>query len=190
MYNKLFDHRHPKITLLHRFDTAYRTRWCKPGCLNNPRPRVLSERAISRLAWLSQHVPPRVHAANVRLHLNAWHTRRRYQQKDESPCCFCGRQVLDSLEHIFQCDLVRSLFPHSWRGNLSKCFFLSGVDDEVLLASILVYGMYAHHCAARHSSTPAHTESKASIARLIGELSVNRHLSRIWWEYENFYYGR
>ena len=75
---------------------------------------------------------------------------------------------MDSLEHIFHCDLIRSLFPAGWRGNLSKCFFLSGGEDEVLLASILWYGIYAHHCAARHSSTRAHIESKASTARAMG----------------------
>jgi hypothetical protein len=190
VYNAVFDHAHPKATLLHRFDTAYRTRWIKLGCLNDSRPRVLSERAISRLAWLSQHVPPRVHVANVRLHLNAWHTKRRYQQTNLTACYFCGRQVVDSLEHIFHCDLIRSLFPARWRGNLSKCFFLSGGQDEVLLASLLLYGIYAHHCAARHSSTPTHIESKASIARLIGELSVNKQVYQVWMEHLNFHYGR
>jgi hypothetical protein len=151
---------------------------------------VLSERAISRLAWLSQHVPPRVHVANVRLHLNAWHTKHRYQQTNLSACYFCGRQGVDSLEHIFHCDLIRSLFPARWRGNLSKCFFLSGGQDEVLLASLLLYGIYAHHCAARHSSTPTHIESKASIARLIGELSVNKQVYQVWMEHLNFHYGR
>jgi len=190
VYDAVFDHAHPRVTLLHRFDSAYRTRWIKLGCLNDHRPRVLSERAISRLAWLSPHVPPRVHVANVRLHLNAWHTKRRYQQTDLTPCHFCGKQVVDSLEHIFHCDLVRLLFPSAWRGNISRCFFLSGGDEDVLLASILLYGIYAHHCAARHSSTPAHIESKDSIARLIGELSVNRKVYQLWIEHLNFSYGR
>jgi len=189
IYSKIFDHVHPKVTLFNRFDEAYRKRWCKPGCLNIPRPRMLSEKAINRLLWLSQHVPPRVHTANIRLHLNAWHTRRRYQQKGTSKCHFCGIQVIDSLEHIFQCDLVRSVFPTQWREDVSKCFFLSGVDNEVLLASILIYGIYAHHCAARHSSTPAHIESKASIVRLIGELSLSRQLSQIRYEHFNFHSG-
>jgi len=126
VYSALFDRAHPKATLFQRFDMAYRTRWIKPGCLNDPRPRVLSERAIGRLAWLSQHVPPRVHIANVRLHLNAWHTRRRYQQQGVIQCYFSGKHLVDSLEHIFHCDLVRSVFPIEWRGNLSKVFFLSG----------------------------------------------------------------
>ena len=69
-------------------------------------------------------------------------------------------------------------------------FFLSGEEDEVLLASILAYGIYSHHCAARHSSSQAHIESKASIARLIGELSVNKQVSQIWYDHCNFYYGR
>ena len=63
-------------------------------------------------------------------------------------------------------------------------------DEDVLLASILLYGIYAHHCAARHSSTPAHIESKDSIARLIGELSVNRQVYQLWIEHLNFSYGR
>ena len=46
VYNALFDDAHPRITLLNRFDAAYRSRWCKPGCLNNPKLRVLSKRAI------------------------------------------------------------------------------------------------------------------------------------------------
>ena len=99
---------------------------------------MLSDRAIGRLAWLSQHVPSRVHIANVRLHLNAWHTKRRYQQKGEIQSYFCGKYVVDSLEHIFHCDLIRLVFPIKWRTNLSKCFLLSGEEDEVLLASILV----------------------------------------------------
>jgi hypothetical protein len=36
------------------FDMAYRTRWIKPGCLNDPRPRVLSERAyfLKKHSWI------------------------------------------------------------------------------------------------------------------------------------------
>ena len=87
--------------------------------------------------------------------------------------------MVDSLEHIFHCSLVRPIFPPRWQGDLSKCF-LSVEEGDDVLASLLVNGVYAHHCAARHASTPAHAESKASIARLIGDLVVSRHLSRIW----------
>jgi hypothetical protein len=54
----------------------------------------------------------------------------------------------------------------------------------------LLYGIYAHHCAARHSSTPTHIESKASIARLIGELSVTKQVYDLWMQHLTFQYGR
>ena len=37
VYGAVFDHAHPRVTLLHRFDSAYRTRWIKLGCLNDRR---------------------------------------------------------------------------------------------------------------------------------------------------------
>jgi len=184
IYRHIFDDNHPKTFLLQRFDQSFRSRWCKPGCLNNPKPRALSEKAIRKLGWLSGLVPPRVHAANIRLHLNAWHTNRRYQKKCVTPCYFCARPVQDSLEHIFCCEAVQSVFPSNWRGNVAKCFFLAGSqDDEVLLASLLVYGVYSFHCAARHSSTPTYVEVKASILRLIGEIPLSKRVSGVWYQY-------
>ena len=101
VYQCLFDHTHPKVSLMHRFDKAYRERWSKPGCLNIPRPRVLSEKAISRLN------------------------------------------------------------------------------------SLLVCGLYVFHCWTRHSSTMAecHKETKASITRLMAEVSMCARLPTSWSRY-------
>ena len=125
----------------------------------------------------------RVHAANIRLHLNAWHTNSRYKKKMLTSCYFCARQVQDSLEHIFHCHVVQSVFPRGWRGDVAKCLFLSShTEDDILLASILVYGLYAFHCSARHSETPRHSELKGSILRLIGKVSFDMRLSNLWRE--------
>ena len=128
----IFDFIHPKSYLYERFDDAYRKRWCKKQNLNDPRARMLSERAMHRLQWLAGYFPPRAHAANVRLHLNAWHTQRRYQIKTYSPCCFCSSQVLDSIKHILWCPSLQSLFPPVWHGNKAKRFFLAGPLEDVI----------------------------------------------------------
>ena len=182
VYVAVFDHIHPKIYLYERFDEVYRLRWCKKQNLNDPRARVLSERAIRRLLWLAGHFPPRAHAANVRLHLNAWHTNRRYQSRKYSPCCFCKADVIDSIEHILWCPSLQSLFPAAWRGNKAKCFFLAGpAEDEILLGGMLVYGIYAFHCFARHSCDTS--ESNDAIIRLITEVSWNTKTLRIWFDH-------
>jgi hypothetical protein len=90
---------------------------------------------------------------------------------------------------------MRSVFPAGWWNHLSHSSVWSGGEDEVFLASILLYGIYRHHGAAshlgaaRHSNTPAHIESMASIAWLIGEPSVHRQVSLLWWGYFKFQYG-
>ena len=149
------------------------------------RPRALSERAVRRLLWLSEQVPPRVHAANVRLHLNGWHTNNRYQNKSKTPCYVCGNLVLDSIEHFLHCQSIRQIFLPRWRGDVAKCFFLAGPSEaDILLSGMLVYGIYSFHCFARHSTHPTHIESTAGIMRLIGEVSWSQRASKLLWEHE------
>ena len=81
----LFDGHHPVGAFSKRLGMAYRTRWC--NSLGIPRPRALCERVTSRLLWLSEREHPRVHTANIRLHLKGWHSARRYQSM--SRCAFC-----------------------------------------------------------------------------------------------------
>ncbi len=190
IYKAIFDHLHPKIFLYERLDEAYRHRWCKLYNLNDPRARVLSERAIRRLHWLSGYFPPRAHAANVRLHLNAWHTERRYRGKYPSrysQCCFCNLRVVDSIEHFLWCTCLQRLFPPSWRGNKAKCFFLAGpAEEEILLGGMLVYGIYAFHCFARHANDTS--EPLLAIIRLIMEVSWNAKAMSTWIEHTRHLY--
>ena len=105
---------------------------------------------------------------NICLHLNGWHTNARYQDKNKTPCYFCGMPVWDSLEHIFHCVAIQAMFPNPWRGDMARCFFLaSSLEDEVLLASMIVYGLYSFHCLARHSSAPTHLDAKGAVFRMI-----------------------
>ena len=164
---------------------AYRTRWCKERCLGDPRPRMLSERAVRRLLWLSTQVPPRVHTSNIRFHLNGFHTNSRYQIRTITPCYFCGRPVQDSIEHILVCSSIQRIFPEHWRGNMARCFFLAGpAEDDILLGAMLVYGIYAFHCYARHSPTPTHVESTAAVLRMVGEVAWSSRASTLLFKHQ------
>jgi hypothetical protein len=95
---------------------------------------VLSERAISRLAWLSRHAPPRTHVANVSLHLNVWHSKCRYQQNKFylMVLLWYNRQVVDSLEHISNATLLAYCFLYGGGDIYPNVSFSQGGQDVVL----------------------------------------------------------
>ena len=133
-------------------------------------------------------MPPRVHTANIRLHLSAFHTNARYQIRISSACYFCGRPVQDSIEHLLVCSSVQKIFPQDWRGNMAKCFFLAGPEEEdILLGAMLVYGIYAFHCHARHAHANI-AESPAAVLRLVGEVGWPARASTIIFEHRSQMY--
>ena len=190
VYNLLFDHVHPIQALYNRFDDVYRNRWCKLNIFQLPRVRALCDRSINTLAWLSSQVPPRVHTANIRLQLNAWHTERRYQRRVRCrPCSFCrNNNNEDKLEHIFYCYVAKNIFPLRWRvgsDSIARCFFLRhDSDDDLLLGALLVYGLYAYHCHARHDAGRiSGPEATQAVIRLIASSPWHGRLGRIWNDY-------
>ena len=84
VYNTFFDDIYTIGAATLRLENVYRTRWCTPRVLSLLRPAALAAKAAKNLRWLAKRVPPRVHIANTRLHLNGWHTGRRYQRRNES----------------------------------------------------------------------------------------------------------
>ena len=132
MYNILFDSNCPKGSSFKRLEKSYSPR------LNLPPfniPRSAHHNAAKVLKWLSSRVPARVHNANVRLHLNGFHTGRRYQNR-EAICPFCQSSTSeDSIEHLLRCSVIQNLFPPSLKsGNPAripaKMFFLLEGSQE------------------------------------------------------------
>ena len=149
--------------------------------LDDPRAGTLGTAACKQLLWLSRVVPPRVHEANVRLHLNAWHTDRRYQIHKNTCCRFCRLAPEDRIEHFVYCPVVRSVFPPRWRTeqHIGRCFFLRWEsEDDLILCSILVYGLYAYHCYARHHHQTS--EVTESILKLAAGAAQHGRASQIW----------
>ena len=69
-------------------------------------PRRCVSRALQVLEHLAKLVPPRVHAAVLRLWWNGWITPRRFQQHAQR-CLFCGLdECNDDLEHVSCCRVI------------------------------------------------------------------------------------
>ena len=67
---------------------------------------------------------------------------------------------------------------------MAKCFFLAGPGEEdILLAAMLVYGIYAFHCHARHAHANV-AESPAAVLRLVGEVGWPARASKIFFEHQ------
>ena len=143
--------------------------------LRSPRACTLAAQAIRHLQWLAQVVPPRVHMANIRLHLNGWHTSARYQRKPVGRCLFCRNpKAEDRIEHIFRCPAARQIMPdrlksgtpstvlaHTWR-----LFYLEKQDQLVM--ALYVHAMYTMYNLYRH--IPDRGEFRQSVERLVLEI--------------------
>ena len=150
---------------------------------NNNRVRQLTTRAIKHLKWLGKRVPPRVHQANIRLHLNGWHTKRRYQ---EDGCCeFCGKKGSeDSIEHFFYCSIVQDLLPAALKlGSPARApistFFLFGLDGKTrILMALYVFGIYTLHNKIRHSKETR--ELRHSLHSIISSVPLHADIRKAW----------
>ena len=156
-YHAVFDHLHPVGSVHALFDTRYRERWIKKGLLSSCKVACRSSASVDHLRWLSSHVPPRVHMSNIRLHLNAWHTRSRYQQTG-SACVFCGNSLAeDRIEHIIFCPTIQGIMPAClkapYTGKVSPdTWFLHGTyKQDKLLTALYVHAIYVAHNTYRHS---------------------------------------
>ena len=109
-YTVLFDHYHHPGATCKRIKRVFIERWVPLSGLASEHPLSLNvDKSIRALKWLASKVPPRVHNANVRLQLNAFHTARRYQH--ENRCLFCNHIYSDdSLEHILVCKEIQTVF--------------------------------------------------------------------------------
>ena len=183
LYDHFFEYLHPVGSVQTRFEMAFR-RWSKPHLLNNCRISRLGAMAIANLQWLSRHVPPRIHMAVIRLHLNAWHTDRRYQRSAGSHCVFCSNQAAeDSIEHLFFCPVVQSVFPaHLKKGRPPRVhvgnllLFQLGKKDKVMIA-LVWHAIYTTHNMYRH--TPDRGEFKKTICKIISEAGLTPPLHSI-----------
>ena len=137
------------------------------------------------LKWLSRRVPPRVHIANTRFHFNGWHTRRRYQNRQDLSCMFC-KAGEDSIEHFVHCKAIQQLFPSYLRtGNPPKVpvanFFLRGLDGRHRLTfALVIYAIYRIHNEFRHSSD--HTDFKRCCLRIITDVPLRPEFVLAWKE--------
>ena len=111
-YKIPFDLQHPPGATRKRILHIYQVRWIPfAGILLAPSTNIAVERAMKSLKSLAARVPPRIHNANVRFHLNGFHTARRYQIQN-SLCLFCNRPGSeDSLEHMMRCEEMQCIFP-------------------------------------------------------------------------------
>ena len=130
---------------------------------------------------LSHIVPPRVHLSNIRLHSNAWHTRRRYQQRTNSFCMFCrDPEAEDSIEHIVSCPSVQQILPAKLKTGPSgkvgfQTWLLFGLDDpERMLMSLYVHAIYTIHNMYRHSCDRG--EFKQTVERIVLEIPLSQQL--------------
>ena len=163
------------------FDSRYRERWIKKKIISSSKVVGSSTAAIANLKWLSQHVPPRVHLSNIRLHLNGWHTAARYQQKLR--CVFCSNpRAEDRLEHILVCPVIQQAMPAQLRSAsdgrvTADTLFLFGLSKpDRLLAALYVHAIYTLHNTYRH--TPDRGELRQAVERIILDIPLNSKLRK------------
>ena len=147
--------------------------------LNDLRVHRIANTAISNLLWLSHYVPPRVMLSNARVHLNGWHTRRRYQEK--GVCLFCAREE-DSLEHYFTCSSIRAVFPRKLRRELSQKAFVGywflftlRKPDKILMA-LYIHAIYSMQNTIRHRHKVS--ELRLSIERIVLDIPLRPDIQR------------
>ena len=119
--------------------------------------------------------------ANIRFHLNGWHTGRRYQNRDKTHCLFCkDKDADDSIEHFVHCPAIQSLFPqHMKQGPRSRVpvssFFLRQLDGRHRLTfALLVYALYAVHNDFRNSTN--HQDFARCVFHNLAEAKVRREI--------------
>ena len=153
-------------------EQSYRNRWCKPEILGSLTYHKIVPRLLLKLKFLSTQIPPKVLLANVRLHLNGFHTARRYQKS--KPCLFCNHPYsADSLEHILKCQKIRTLFHPSWHANfVRRLFLLDGEGPECITHAYVVYGIYCLHNEMRHSDTADEVALHIKWNRVLVELPI------------------
>jgi len=181
-YQAAFNHLHPAGSVHQQFDARYRERWCKKKLVSSPKVALLASTAIENLKWLSKHVPPRVHMSNVRLHLNAWHTGKRYQLSDGN-CLFCeNSRAEDRIEHIFVCPVVQDVLPPRLKSgtpplvSVDTWLLLRLAKQNRLLMALYVHAIYCMHNLYRHTSDRG--EFRKSVERCVLEVSLQDNLRK------------
>ena len=181
-YQAAFNHLHPIGSVQQQFDARYRERWCKKKLVSSPKVALMASTAIENLKWLSKHVPPRVHMSNVRLHLNAWHTGSRYQQKHGN-CLFCRSSMAeDRIEHIFFCPVVQDVLPHRLRSgtpplvSVDTWLLMRMVKQDRLLMALYVHAIYCMHNLYRH--TPDRGEFQKCVQRCVLDIPLKGNLRK------------
>ena len=165
--------------------SVYTNRWCKPHLINEFNVAAIVLTACKYLKWFPRRVPPRVHIANTRFHFNGWHTRRRYQNRQDLSCMFC-KAGEDNIEHFVHCKAIQQLFPLYLRtGNPPKVpvvkFFLRGLDGRHCLTfALVIYAIYRIHNKFRHSSD--HTDFKRCCLRIIADVPLRPEFVKAWKE--------
>ena len=112
-------------------------------------PRIAANRGITLLQKLSKLVAPRVWAACFKTLLNAWCTKRRFQEI--GPCVFqCHPHAQDSIEHYCRCKCFARLHEHFFRTrpprNLQEFLLLehnSWDDDRLILNAVGLFAVYS-----------------------------------------------
>ena len=56
-------------------------------------------------------------------------------------------------------------------------------DDEVLLAAVLVFGLYAHHCSARLMPRQYDTHTTIRSVHKLAGLASDGRLGKVWREF-------
>ena len=155
IYKILFRHCHKENATYKRVAEVYATRWCHTNLLPRGRATQLASEAVKQLRWISRRVPPNVHNANIRFHLNGFHTARRYQQS--KPCIFCkSADSEDSIEHIIVCPRVSTCINVDWKpyGHAVPppyWYLLEGDGKTRLSMACFVFAVYTVHNNIRHS---------------------------------------
>ena len=133
-----------------------------------------------------------VHLSNIRLHLNAWHTSRRYQNRRKTTCVFCQKEgTEDSIEHIFFCERVQGILPCQLKTGaparvpVSTWMLLHVEKPEKLLMSLYVRAIHSIHNAYRHnheynmdSHALDHGEFKHAVHHIILDTPLRPQLSK------------
>ena len=164
----------------------YRNRWCKPNLLGPLTYHKITPRILLKLRFLSTRIPPKVLLANVRMHLNGFHTARRYQKN--RPCLFCKQPYsTDSLEHILICHKLRDLFHDSWHNNfVRRLFLVDGDGKECITHAFAVYAIYCLHNEMRHTNTPNEVALHIKWNRVLVELPITSKSKHVLQDIQKF----
>ena len=115
---------------------------------------------MANIKLLANKVPPRVHFCSILLGYHGWPTAHRTGKGKSNACPLC-REGSDSTAHLLCCKVVKSVME-PFVGTLdfqSRASFLllskfNMSFDEVVLASLINFGIYTACNMARHSDNP------------------------------------